>query len=45
MLKLLDHPLTDRGLERFLDDWEDHKDVPQGGSRHGRMTRGHSQNR
>ncbi len=25
MLKLLDHPLTDRGLERFLDDWEDYK--------------------
>lgn len=22
MTKLLDHPLTDRGLERFLDDWE-----------------------
>ncbi|NBB73710.1 MAG: fructose-6-phosphate aldolase [Bacteroidetes bacterium] len=25
MTKLLDHPLTDRGLERFLDDWEDYK--------------------
>lgn len=25
MVKLLDHPLTDRGLERFLDDWEDYK--------------------
>ncbi len=23
--QLLDHPLTDRGLERFLDDWEDYK--------------------
>jgi transaldolase len=23
--KLLDHPLTDRGLQRFLDDWEDYK--------------------
>lgn len=25
MMKLLDHPLTDRGLEHFLDDWEDYK--------------------
>jgi transaldolase len=25
MMKLLNHPLTDRGLERFLDDWEDYK--------------------
>jgi len=25
MEKLLDHPLTDRGLERFLDDWEDYQ--------------------
>ena len=26
MTKLLDHPLTDRGLERFLEDWEDYKE-------------------
>lgn len=26
MTKLLDHPLTDRGLERFLDDWEDYQE-------------------
>jgi len=25
LTKLLEHPLTDRGLERFLDDWEDYK--------------------
>lgn len=25
LLKLLDHPLTDRGLERFLADWEEYK--------------------
>ena len=25
LTKLLDHPLTDRGLERFLADWEDYK--------------------
>jgi transaldolase len=25
MTKLLDHPLTDRGLERFLEDWEEYK--------------------
>lgn len=25
MTKLLDHPLTDRGLERFLDDWKEYK--------------------
>jgi len=25
MMNLLDHPLTDRGLERFLDDWEEYK--------------------
>jgi transaldolase len=25
MTNLLDHPLTDRGLERFLDDWEEYK--------------------
>ncbi|NBC85657.1 MAG: fructose-6-phosphate aldolase [Bacteroidetes bacterium] len=25
MMKLLNHPLTDRGLERFLDDWEDYE--------------------
>ncbi|MFO8099941.1 MAG: transaldolase family protein, partial [Salinibacter sp.] len=23
--KLLEHPLTDRGLERFLADWEEYK--------------------
>jgi transaldolase len=27
LLNLLDHPLTDRGLERFLDDWRDYKDA------------------
>lgn len=27
LLKLLDHPLTDRGLERFLTDWEDYKEA------------------
>ena len=27
MTKLLDHPLTDRGLERFLEDWEDYKEA------------------
>lgn len=26
MVKLLDHPLTDRGLERFLEDWNDYKE-------------------
>jgi len=25
LLKLLNHPLTDNGLERFLDDWEEYK--------------------
>lgn len=25
LLDLLDHPLTDRGLERFLEDWEEYK--------------------
>jgi transaldolase len=25
--QLLEHPLTDRGLERFLDDWEDYKEA------------------
>jgi transaldolase len=25
IMKLLDHPLTDRGLERFLADWEEYK--------------------
>jgi transaldolase len=25
MTKLLNHPLTDRGLERFLEDWEDYQ--------------------
>lgn len=29
LLKLLDHPLTDRGLERFLADWEDYKEERQ----------------
>jgi transaldolase len=23
--QLLDHPLTDRGLEAFLEDWEEYK--------------------
>ncbi|PSQ74516.1 MAG: fructose-6-phosphate aldolase [Bacteroidetes bacterium QH_9_64_21] len=27
LLNLLDHPLTDRGLERFLDDWRDYKEA------------------
>jgi len=27
LLKLLDHPLTDRGLERFLADWEEYKEA------------------
>jgi len=27
LVKLLDHPLTDRGLERFLADWEDYKEA------------------
>ena len=27
LTKLLEHPLTDRGLERFLDDWEDYKEA------------------
>ena len=27
--KLLDHPLTDRGLKRFLDDWEDYQAARQ----------------
>jgi transaldolase len=26
---LLDHPLTDRGLERFLEDWEDYKEAQE----------------
>jgi len=30
LTKLLDHPLTDRGLERFLEDWEDYKAVREG---------------
>ena len=25
LTKLLDHPLTDRGLERFLEDWDDYE--------------------
>lgn len=27
MTTLLEHPLTDRGLERFLEDWEDYKET------------------
>lgn len=27
LLSLLDHPLTDRGLERFLEDWRDYKEA------------------
>lgn len=27
LTKLLEHPLTDRGLERFLEDWEDYKEA------------------
>ena len=27
LLNLLDHPLTDRGLERFLDDWQEYKEA------------------
>jgi len=27
LMKLLDHPLTDRGLERFLDDWKEYKEA------------------
>src|SRR6056297_3621761 len=27
LLNLLDHPLTDRGLERFLADWEEYKEA------------------
>ena len=27
LLNLLDHPLTDRGLERFLEDWREYKDA------------------
>nr|WP_263793010.1 fructose-6-phosphate aldolase [Salinibacter sp.] len=27
LLNLLEHPLTDRGLERFLADWEEYKDA------------------
>lgn len=29
MTKLLDHPLTDRGLQRFLDDWEDYQEAKE----------------
>jgi transaldolase len=29
MTKLLEHPLTDRGLERFLADWEDYQDAKE----------------
>lgn len=27
LLNLLDHPLTDRGLERFLEDWQEYKEA------------------
>lgn len=27
LTKLLEHPLTDSGLQRFLDDWEDYEDA------------------
>jgi transaldolase len=27
LTNLLEHPLTDRGLERFLADWEDYKEA------------------
>jgi transaldolase len=27
LLSLLDHPLTDRGLERFLDDWQEYEEA------------------
>jgi transaldolase len=27
LTSLLDHPLTDRGLERFLEDWEAYKEA------------------
>jgi transaldolase len=27
LTSLLDHPLTDRGLERFLEDWEEYKEA------------------
>ena len=27
LLNLLDHPLTDRGLERFLDDWQEYEEA------------------
>jgi transaldolase len=27
LLNLLDHPLTDRGLERFLDDWREYEEA------------------
>jgi len=29
MVKLLDHPLTDRGLERFLEDWEEYQEAKE----------------
>lgn len=29
MTKLLDHPLTDRGLQRFLDDWKDYQEAKE----------------
>lgn len=29
MTKLLDHPLTDRGLERFLDDWKEYQEAKE----------------
>lgn len=30
LTKLLDHPLTDRGLERFLADWEEYQEARKG---------------
>jgi len=29
LTKLLDHPLTDRGLERFLEDWDDYQEAKE----------------
>jgi transaldolase len=29
LTKLLDHPLTDRGLERFLADWDDYQEAKE----------------
>jgi len=30
LTKLLDHPLTDRGLERFLEDWQEYQEARMG---------------